>query len=228
MPAGTEQQLPDQAPYWNDYFRKQREAGTDLDWRGRWTEPFVPLMREHGVRALLELGCGTGNDAARLARLGFRVVATDFSTEAIDIARGRYAELADFRVVDMTTGLPFDDGEFDAAMSNVAMHMYSDRITRAIFSDVHRVLRPGGLFLFHVNATDDLLLEQRWRRTVREIEPDFVLQEGDRTARYFSRAYLDDLLADWQVLMMDHLEIPHWQTGEPFKRAWRVAARKTS
>jgi ubiquinone/menaquinone biosynthesis C-methylase UbiE len=41
-----------------------------LDWGGLWTEPFLAPLREAGVRSILELGCGTGNDAARLTREG--------------------------------------------------------------------------------------------------------------------------------------------------------------
>ncbi len=73
--------------YWDDYFARHRAAGTDLDWGGRWTEPFIPLLRRAGVERVLELGCGTGNDAARLAESGFSVVAIDASAEAIASAR---------------------------------------------------------------------------------------------------------------------------------------------
>jgi SAM-dependent methyltransferase len=60
--------------------------------------------------------------------------------------------MAAFLVVDMTHRLPFPDGGFDAVMSNVAMHEFPDGVTRAVFAEVGRLVRPGGLFLFHVNA----------------------------------------------------------------------------
>jgi SAM-dependent methyltransferase len=40
-----------------------------------------------GRERILELGCGTGEDAIHLARLGHRVLATDASTEMIRVAR---------------------------------------------------------------------------------------------------------------------------------------------
>ena len=27
--------------YWDRYFQQLRESGDDLDWDGRWTEPFL-------------------------------------------------------------------------------------------------------------------------------------------------------------------------------------------
>jgi len=218
----------EQKAYWDDYHRGLGERGSDLDWGGRWTAPFVPLLRAADATNVLELGCGAGNDAARLARDGFHVVATDLSTEAVAVAREKYGDLVDFRVVDMAGGLPFPEASLDAVMANVALHMFTDAVTRAVFADVRRVLRDGGLFLFHVNAHDDRPLREPARPVVRELEPGYVLEEAGQTVRYFSRAYLDDLLAGWQVVMLDHLEIDHGRPDVPAKRVWRVAAAANS
>jgi SAM-dependent methyltransferase len=214
-----------QKTYWDEYYRGLGERGSDLDWGGRWTAPFLPLLRSAGARDVLELGCGTGNDAARLAREGFRVVATDLSTEAVAAARQKYGDLVDVRVVDMVAGLPFPRASFDAVMANVALHMFTDAVTRAVFADVQRVLREGGLFLFHVNAHDDRPLRERGRPVLRELEPDCVLEQAGQTVRFFSQAYLDDLLTSWRVVMLDHLEITNGRQNVPVKRVWRVAAR---
>lgn len=214
-----------QKTYWDEYYRGLGERGTDLDWGGRWTTPFLPLLQAAGARDVLELGCGTGNDAARLARAGLHVVATDLSTEAVAAARQKYGDLVDVRVADMAAGLPFPEAAFDAVMANVALHMFTDAMTRAVFADVQRVLRQGGLFLFHVNAHDDRPLREPSRPVLCELEPDYVLEEAGQTVRFFSRAYLDDLLAGWRVVVLEHLEITHARASVPFKRVWRVAAR---
>ena len=213
-----------QKAYWDEYYRGLGERGSDLDWGGRWTAPFLPLLRAAGARDVLELGCGTGNDAARLAGEGLHVVATDLSTEAVAAARQKYGDLVDVRVVDMVVGLPFPEASFDAVMANVALHMFTDAVTRAVFADVRRVLRDGGLFLFHVNAHDDRPLRENQRPVLRELEPGFVLEEAGQTVRFFSQTYLADLLTGWRVVMLDHLEITHGRTNVPLKRVWRVAA----
>ena len=113
-----------------------------------------------------------------ISRAGFHVVATDLSTEAVAAARHKCGDLVDVRVVDMAAGLPFPEAAFDAVMANVALHMFTDAVTRAVFAEVRRVLRDGGLFLFHVNAHDDRPLRERARPVVRELEPDYVLEEA--------------------------------------------------
>jgi SAM-dependent methyltransferase len=213
------------AEFWDQFYLRRRKSGGDLDWEGLWTRPFLIPLREAGVRTILELGCGTGNDTARLADAGYSVTAIDLSGEAIGYARARFGSVARFMVADMAQRLPFPDGDFDAVMSNVAMHMFPDGVTRAVFAEVARVVRPGGLFLFHVNALEDRPLRAR-RLPAREVEPDFVVEESGQTMHFFSEAYLRELLEDWQELDLAPVPIPHRETSEPYKQVWRGIARR--
>jgi ubiquinone/menaquinone biosynthesis C-methylase UbiE len=215
--------------YWDKYFRAKREQGADLDWGGCWTEPFIPWLRDSAARRILELGCGTGNDAARLARAGLEVTATDYSSEAITRAEERFADCRiDFQVVDMTERLSFGDKQYDAVMSNVAAHMFSDEVTRRLLAEVKRVLRYGGLLLLHVNSDADRELRAPGRPVKLELEPNYVLEESGQTVRFFSQDYLRSVLADWSVQEMAHVEIPNSATGRPLKRVWRIVASSES
>jgi SAM-dependent methyltransferase len=212
------------AEFWDQFFRQRRESGNDLDWGGVWTEPFLLPLREAGVRTILELGCGTGNDAVRLAGEGYSVTATDLSGEALDQARARFGALVTFAVADMTRRLPFPAGNFDAVMSNVAMHMFPDGVTRAVFAEVGRLVRPGGLFLFHVNALEDRPLRARGL-PARELEPDYVAEASGQTLHFFSEAYLRELLVEWRQLRLESVQIHRRETG-PLKHVWRGIARR--
>jgi SAM-dependent methyltransferase len=213
------------AEFWDRFFRERRESGGDLDWKGLWTRPFLAPLREAGVRTVLELGCGTGNDTARLAGEGYLVTAIDVSGEAIGRARARFGPAARFMVADMTRRLPFCDRGFDAVMSNVALHMFPDAVTRAVFAEVGRLVRPSGLFVFHVNALEDRPLRARWL-PARELEPDYVAEESGQTMHFFSEAYLRELLGGWQEVRLVSVPIRHRETGEPFKHVWRGIARR--
>jgi len=213
------------AEFWDRFFRERRESGDDLDWVGLWTGPFLVPLREAGVSTILELGCGTGNDAARLAGEGYSVTAIDLSGEAVEQARARFGSMARFAVADMTQRVPFPDGGFDAVMSNVAMHMFPDGVTRAAFAEVGRLVRPGGLFLFHVNALEDRPLRARWL-PARELEADYVAEESGQTMHFFSEAYLRELLGGWRELHLGSVQIPHRKTGEPYKHVWRGIAHR--
>jgi SAM-dependent methyltransferase len=213
------------AEFWDQFFCQRRESGEDLDWGGVWTGPFLAPLRQAGVRTILELGCGTGNDAARLAAEGYSVTAIDVSSEAIGQAQAKYGSLARFLVADITQQLAFPDGSFDAVMSNVAMHMFPDGVTRALFAQVGRLVRAGGLFLFHVNALEDRPLRAR-RLPARELEPDYVVEESGQTMHFFSEAYLRELLEGWQEVQLVPVPIRRGETDELFKHVWRGIARR--
>ena len=212
------------ARFWDGYYRGLRQTGREMDWEALWTRPFLAPLHEAGARTVLELGCGTGNDAARLAREGYQVTAIDLSAEAIATARDRFGDAVRFLVADIARPLPFPEASVDAVMSNVALHMFPDRVTRLVFAEIRRLVRPGGLFLFHVNAIEDRPLRARWRPVARELEQDFVLEESGQTMHFFSEPYLRELLQEWDELRLDPVEITRRETGEKFKQVWRGVA----
>src|SRR6516165_9635711 len=114
---------------------------------------------------------------------GYQVTATDLSAEAIAVARDRFGNAVRFLVADIARPHPVQDASVDAVMSNVALHMFPDAVIRSVFAEIRRMVRPGGLFLFHVNAIEDRPLRARWRPVARELEPDFVLEECAQIGR---------------------------------------------
>ncbi|AUB41888.1 Ubiqui/menaqui biosynthesis C-methylase UbiE [Nostoc flagelliforme CCNUN1] len=209
--------------HWNQFFTKLKNTSTDLDWGNQWTKVHLPFLNAAKVKTVLDLGCGTGNDVLRLVQQGFTVTGLDFSDEAVRQGREKSEKLgldAQFVVADMAKPLPFNKATFDAVMSNVAIHMFSDRITRELFKEIRRIIRPNGLFVFHVNSTEDVLVRAERHPPMREIEPNYFLERHGQTMHFFSQEYLLDLLSDWKNVELKHYEILHEQTGKLFKRVW--------
>jgi SAM-dependent methyltransferase len=114
---------------------------------GRWSRLLAPQMAdlagvEPGQHAL-DVGCGPGSLLTELvARLGAdQVAGADPSEPFVDAARERHPG------VDVRVGpaerLPFDDGSFDAALAQLAVHFMADPV--AGFREMARVTRPGGV-----------------------------------------------------------------------------------
>src|SRR5262245_12952222 len=59
------------------------------------------LLNLQAGERVLDIGCGNGVLARRLAELGGKVMAIDFSAELIELAKGRGGDI-DYRVVDAT------------------------------------------------------------------------------------------------------------------------------
>jgi SAM-dependent methyltransferase len=90
---------------------------------------------------VLDLGCGTGELTGRIVAGGASVVGVDASPEMVAAARSKGLR-ADHGHAEK---LPYPDRTFDAVFSNAALHWV--RGQDDMFSEVHRVLRPGGRFV---------------------------------------------------------------------------------
>ena len=99
-------------------------------------------------------------------------------------SRDQSTARAAFLVADMATPLPLADACFDAVMSNVAMHFFDDTRTRAVFAEVRRIVRPQGLFLFHVNALEDRPLRAKRKPPVRDLAPNYILEADGKTMHF--------------------------------------------
>lgn len=101
-----------------------------------------------GDEAAFEFGCGTGTTALRLAPSLGRIVATDISPEMIAIAREKARAQgcvnAEFDVA-TPDAARWPDGSFDVALGFNVLHLVAAR--QAALLAVHRLLKPGGLFI---------------------------------------------------------------------------------
>jgi SAM-dependent methyltransferase len=121
--------------------------------------------------------------------------------------------------------LPFAAACFDAVMANVSIHMFSDALARALVQDVHRIVRPSGIFVFHVNALEDRALRAQRKGPSRELEPNYVLEADGQTMHFFSDEYLRDLLREWRDVRLEYVEIASGTRSSHFKKCvWRGVA----
>lgn len=131
------------------YHEKDYEAECDL---------LEEMFRRHGdgkVRAILDLGCGTGGHAVPLIRRGYTLTGVDRSLEMLALAKRKLAEV---KVEDDKSAPTFLQGDlrtltlgqsFDAVLMMFAVLSYqrTNEDVLAALHSVRRHLRPGGLFL---------------------------------------------------------------------------------
>jgi SAM-dependent methyltransferase len=160
----------------------------------RWhTQLIVPAMErllavETGER-LVDLGCGNGWLARRLARAGAHVLACDFSPTHLECARARATRDAEvvYRLMDLTDEAQLaslGSHEFDAAVCNMAL-MDIAAIT-PLLQAVSRCLKPGGRFVFSIphpcfNTNGTTLMAER-----NDYVADGETTCGVRVTRYLS------------------------------------------
>jgi SAM-dependent methyltransferase len=153
---------------------------------------------------LLELGCGPGwlwlSNRERVPS-GWDITLTDFSEGMLDTARQhlKYRPFT-FQQAD-AQALPFADASFDAVIANHMLYHVPDK-PRA-FSEIRRVLKPGGRLYASTIGRDNMLeLRELIRRfgivSLMAGTLDFNLENGaEQLGAFFSkvelRLYEDEL-----------------------------------
>lgn len=143
---------------------------------------------------VLDVGCGTGEEAGRIAEQvgpGGSVVGLDLSHDMIDVARRRTTphETLAFQIGDAQV-LPFDDASFDACRAErLLLHVANP--SRAL-SEMARVTRSGGRIVIIDTDVDAILIDGGDRRLTRE----FIAAFSDATANPWIGRQLPRLLRE--------------------------------
>jgi SAM-dependent methyltransferase len=149
-------------------------------------------------RRVLEVGGGEGELAERIVNeLGAELVGIDQSDAMVEVQRSKGI---DARVGDVQS-LPFEDGEFDAALA--AWMLYHVQELDRGLGELARVLRPGGILVAVTNSVDHLReLFELGRMASRIGRFNFRSENGDEVLRrHFTRVDRRD--AHGSVVMDD-------------------------
>jgi SAM-dependent methyltransferase len=104
------------------------------------------VLRHCPRGAALDVGCGTGALAARLAGAGYETVGVDPSEGMLEVLRQRSPRVRAVRA--SAESLPFPDGSFDVVLTVAVLHHIADpdRVRRTL-AEMVRVAKPSGRVL---------------------------------------------------------------------------------
>jgi 2-polyprenyl-3-methyl-5-hydroxy-6-metoxy-1,4-benzoquinol methylase len=105
---------------------------------------------------LLELGCGSGRDAAFMTKQGFTVTAVDGSATMIESAVNHHPELSGcLHTLQLPEELSDRFGKFDGVFSIAALMHFSQPQIETIIKQVNALLIAKGRFFFSVPIQRD-------------------------------------------------------------------------
>jgi 2-polyprenyl-3-methyl-5-hydroxy-6-metoxy-1,4-benzoquinol methylase len=231
------------ADFWNDQMGEGNEFHRVLNAPAQ-----ERLLNLSSGDLVLDIGCGNGQFARRMAALGAHVVAFDASPRMIENARANTTESSqhiDYRVVDATDRsalLALGERRFDAAVSTMTMMdmasieplLSSLRImlkpaSRFVFSVCHPCFNSGGVKLVAEQATsEEGVLSTRYSVSVSDyVRPrptKGVAMKDQPVAQYYFDRPLSVLLnaCFTSGFVLDGLEEPTFHTSNDDGRAsWR-------
>jgi tellurite methyltransferase len=157
---------------------------------------FLPLLPRG---CALDIAAGKGRNSIALVRAGIKVVAVDWSQNAMSwlALLARQEELAiEVVIADLEKSLPFQPDSFDIVL-NVSF------LERGLFPSLKRVLRIGGLLVFDTFLIDQAALDH-------PRNPRFLLGHYE----------LSDLLSDMELIRYREGIVDYGGT----RNAWRATA----
>ncbi len=101
------------------------------------------LMKRAGLRRVLDVACGTGYTVCELRKRGIGTVGLDLSPGMLSVASRKAGDCG--FVLGDGTSLPFPQAAFDGAVIGLALHEVSPITREAVWLEMKRVVRPGGL-----------------------------------------------------------------------------------
>lgn len=94
---------------------------------------------------LLDVGCGVGEFDNILTRSNYNITGVDISNKSLDVARKLNPNVVYIEYDGLK--LPFNDCEFDIAISICVMHHVNPDEWQNFIDEIYRVLKPGGIIL---------------------------------------------------------------------------------
>ena len=122
--------------------------GVDVMMMESYRVVYKILESEVKGKTVLDYGCGHGMHSVSIARFGGKITGVDLSEESLKIAKRRSEEDGFSEKIQFVTGdcesLPFADHSFDIVFDGGT---FSSLDIEKAFSEIARVLKPGGLLI---------------------------------------------------------------------------------
>ncbi|GJL83454.1 MAG: ubiquinone/menaquinone biosynthesis methyltransferase [marine bacterium B5-7] len=196
----------------------------------RWTEPVAQAAQVKQGDDVLDIACGTGVLARRLAaRVGKagKVTGLDINDGMLDIARKHLSSIF-WRQGD-AEALPFDDNRFDAVVCQFGLMFFQDR--KQALREMVRVLRPGHKLAVAVwdtldntpgyAATSGLLHRLFGASVAESLRSPYVLGDTKVLVELFNQPGLSEVLIDTREGLAEFDSIEDWMHTDI--RGWTLA-----
>lgn len=136
----------------NGYAGEYDKAGKERSWHG--PDIIFGMMYEYIApgESLLDIGIGTGLDAAIFKKAGLQVYGIDGSKEMLEICMEKEVAVELKQLDLLQDDIPYAEGFFNHAIANAVFHITGD--IEKTLGEISRLLKKSGIFGFTIHEQD--------------------------------------------------------------------------
>lgn len=157
------------------------------------------ILKKYRVKTVLDMTCGTGSQVFWLAKKGYQVTGSDINAKMLKVATEKIKQ--NQLPVKLLKGdvRTLQAGEFDAIITifNAVGHLTKADFEKAM-QNIHRNLKPGGLYIFDIFNLNYLLKDNN----ITQLTIDWQAVENQRKIREIQYSTIDyeGILASYTLL----------------------------
>ena len=211
--------LNKQSQHWENNFSSKPEMfGASPSSPARFT---LEIFKKNNVNNMIELGAGQGRDSLLFANNGIHIHALDYSLSGINKINEKASEQelqnsVNAQLFDVRERLPFEDNSIDGCYSHMlyCMALTIEEIEN-LNTEVHRVLKQGGLNVFTVRNIEDGDYQNGVHRG------EDLYENNGFIVHFFSKEKIKKLLRGFELM-----DISNFEEGSFPRRLYRATMRK--
>ncbi|NME81566.1 class I SAM-dependent methyltransferase [Clostridium sp. SM-530-WT-3G] len=138
--------------YWDNFYKSINDSEPVYD---LWLDKYTDILEKSRDKEIIDLGCGSGSDTRYLFERNFKVVACDYSKEALKIISKHYDNVKILEI-NLENRLPFNNDYAEIIIADLSLHYFDDATTKKILLELKRVLSKDGYLIARVNTINDI------------------------------------------------------------------------
>ena len=167
-------------------------------------------LNDLNMNNALDVGSGLGRNSIYMAQNGVKnVVGVEIVDYAIERARQEVKQLElqnKIKFINKSIGnpLPFENQSFDLIVDMMVMHLLNESERTVYFSEVQRLLRPNGYFVFYTIAANSEAAKALFKSNPGPEANSYIIPQSGMVEKAFTDEELKTSLPELEIVRLDH------------------------
>jgi len=165
----------------------------------------VEMVKKHGCRNILDMGCGTGMQCSLLRKNGLDVAGIDINPYMLFRARKKGLECIRGDIAHLS----FPSSTFDCALLSFVFHLNDMASIRKIADEARRVVREGGGIIIADYGAPRGRKGRMLSRFVKMVERMAAEEHHRNYKRYEGRGYMEGIIEEFNLPVVERAAFYH-------------------